>query len=149
MQTTITTLKQDDKAQWHQLFSKYCAFYNFDCSTEKADTVWQWIFDVQHPLQALAAYDQQQLVGIAHYQVMPLSLFGANTGYLADLYIAKEARRQGVAKALHQAFITEGKQQGWPFAAWLTQEGNQAARNLYDQQAEMTDLRYYVQSIPE
>jgi len=146
--TVINTLNPDQKSRWETLFTEYCAFYGFDCSAEKQATVWQWLMDPHNSLTALAAYDnQQQLIGFAHYQTMPLSLFGTDTGYLADLYISPEYRRQGSAEQLHQAFVDAGKQQGWPFAAWLTQEGNAPARAMYDKTAEMTDLRYYVQQL--
>jgi len=150
MEYTISNLTATDKSVWQRLFTEYCQFYGQDCPSEKSDTVWQWLSDPRHPLQGIAAYDKQsQLVGIAHYQSTPLSLFGTETGYLADLYVDSSVRRQGVARLLHQAFINEGKRQNWPFTAWLTQEGNQAARNLYDQSAELTDLRYYVQPVSD
>ena len=146
--TVISTLNPDQKNRWETLFTEYCAFYGFDCTPEKLTTVWQWLMDQDNSLTALAAYDdQRQLIGFAHYQTMPLTLFGADTGYLADLYISPEHRRQGIAEQLHQAFIKAGKQKGWPFVAWLTQEGNTPARAMYDKTAEMTDLRYYVQEL--
>ena len=148
MSILITALDHKDRARWEQLFVEYCDFYGFDCSPTKRDTVWQWLFDLHHPLTAIAARDSdQQLVGFAHYQTMPLSLFGTETGYLADLYVDKAYRRQGIATQLHRAFIEHASQKGWSFVAWLTQEGNTQARSLYDKTAQMTDLRYYVQQI--
>lgn len=144
----ITALQATDQQRWADLFTQYCEFYGFDCTDQKKATVWEWLMDGENSFTALAARNAEgKLVGFAHYQTMPLSLFGTDTGYLADLFVDPAHRRQGIAEQLHQAFTDAGKEKGWPFAAWLTQEGNTAARAMYDKTADMTDLRYYVEQL--
>lgn len=146
----IRPVADGDFAAWRQLFSEYCAFYGFDCNDDKLTTVWQWLFDDQHVLKGLVADDGNgTVIGLLHFQTMPMSLFGADTGYLADLYVSPDHRRNGVARLLHEAFVATGKEKGWPFGAWLAQEGNSTARAMYDQSADLTDLRYYVQGFAD
>lgn len=143
MDFRISRLRNDDFERWSQLFEQYCRFYHFDCSTQKKATVCQWLFDANYPLEGF-------VIGILHYQTVPLSLFslfGTDTGYLADLCVDQRYRQNGIATLLHEEFVTRGKAVGWPFTAWLTQETSSTARGMYDQCAELTDLRYYVQTL--
>lgn len=150
MQYRIDKLHQDDFHSWSELFSAYCQFYAIECPEDKLTQVWQWLFNPEHPLQGLGAYSADNtLVGLLHYQAIPLSLFGSDTGYLSDLYIAPEHRCQGIARLLQDAFTAIGKRANWPFCAWLTQEENSQARALYDQNATATDFRYYVQDLSD
>jgi len=67
-----------------------------------------------------------------HCREMPSPLRGARVGFLDDLFVAPDARGQGVVEALYDALRELGRAQGWPFIRWITAEDNARARAVYD-----------------
>ncbi len=79
----------------------------------------------------MAARLDGELVGFAHY-LFHASVWYAGKCYLADLFVAAQARRRGVARAMIEWVARDAEEQGYPGLYWNTLE-DAPARALYDQ----------------
>jgi len=82
-------------------------------------------------------------VGLAHFRAFLRPLAAETGGYLDDLFVAPEARGQGVAGALIAAVAAEGRARGWGILRWITARDNATARALYDRVGAATDWVTY------
>src|SRR5690242_16096368 len=97
----VTAPSSGDKAAWRVLYNGYAEFYKVPMTDQTADTVWGWIHDPAHEVNALVAKDGNgRLVGLAHYRQMARPLAGSMGGFLDDLFVAPDLRGGGVADAL-------------------------------------------------
>jgi GNAT superfamily N-acetyltransferase len=91
----------------------------------------------------LALHDDEAL-GFAHFFDLPEIVFARRCGALDDLFVAPEARRQGVAQALIEALAALGTARGWSHLRWIVPETDQAAIALYERIAARAPWRSYV-----
>lgn len=143
-QIRIRAPEERDFEAWAALFRGYMAFYQVPESGATVATVWAWIHDSQHVMQALVAVDgTDRPVGLAHFHAMPRSLGGNTVCYLSDLFADPEARGRGIGRALIDAVMERCRREGWANLRWLTQEFNYDARKLYDSYARKSDFILY------
>ena len=136
---TVRELAAADREAWQALYAGYGEFYETPLHDEKAVLVWSWIIDDAHELECLVAVDGEgTLAGLAHYRSFTRPLDGSKGIYLDDLFVAPEARKQGVARALIEGVAEVGRRRKASVLRWTTAEDNEAARALYDQVAEKT-----------
>ncbi len=139
MKVSVTPVAKADREQWGLLYQGYAAFYQVPMNDDILDAVWSWIHDDANPFFGLIAKDANGLaLGLMHCRQMPSPLRGAQVGFLDDLFVAPDARGQGVVMALYEALNALGKQQGWPFIRWITAENNYRARAIYDRLSDKT-----------
>jgi GNAT superfamily N-acetyltransferase len=128
-----------DRAAWDPLYAGYCAFYKVDHSAAKADVVWSWLMDPDHPVKGfLARDDSGAVVGMTHYRGFSRPIAGGEGCFLDDLFVVPEARGRGVAERLIAAVVEEARCRGWPVVRWITADDNATARALYDRVATKT-----------
>jgi len=138
-------VSEKDFADWSTLFEGYLEFYHFPSDPEVIQRVWTWLHDVDHPMQGIVAeLGDEGVVGLAHFSTWPLTLVGADAGYLSDLYVRKNLRGGGLGKALITHVKAEFEKRGWPLLFWLTQETNYRGRGLYDQFAPKSEFIAYM-----
>jgi GNAT superfamily N-acetyltransferase len=143
MPVTLHPVRPGDQADWEALFRGYAAFYATDAGAAEA-TVWGWILDPEEPYWAVIARDEAgRAVGLVQYSLMHRSLSGAMTVYLSDLFTLPDARGLGVGRALIDHVRAFARERGYASVRWLTQEGNSAARALYDSYAPATGFILY------
>ncbi len=136
--TSISTgpVQLDDFPRWRELYQGYADFYQVPMTDQIARTVWEWLFDPSHPLEALIARNQGgDAVGLAHFRPMPRPLRGQEMGFLDDLFVDPAWRGHDIGKNLLKALNVIGRERGWQQFRWLTREDNYRARSLYDQLA--------------
>jgi GNAT superfamily N-acetyltransferase len=138
----IGRLSEQDRAEWQVLFKGYNDFYERELPQEQYDTSWQGFMDDTR-IHALGAKLDGKLVGITHFLVHA-STSGPDVCYLQDLFTAREARGQGVARKLIEAVVEWAKARDLNRVYWLTQETNTAARKLYDQVAVNRGFIHYL-----
>jgi GNAT superfamily N-acetyltransferase len=132
------------RADWDVLYSGYAVFYGVAQTPAMRDTVWGWIRDPAHELEALIAEGASgRAIGLAHLRPFARPLRAAYGGYLDDLFVAPEQRGRGVADALLAACAELGRARGWNVIRWITAEDNARARTLYDRRATLTAWRTY------
>ena len=136
-----------DRAGWEPLFTAYGEFYRVAVTAETLETVWGWIHDPAHVVEALVAERGGALVGLAHYRAMPSPLRGATLGFLDDLYVDPAARGAGVGEALLARLAEIAAERGWRCVRWITADDNYRARTLYDRVAAKTGWNMYEMAV--
>ena len=136
---TIGPPRAEDFADWRRLYEGYATFYKMPMNDEIAGTVWGWLLDPAHPLEALLARaGDGRIVGLAHFRPMPRPLTGSTAGFLDDLFVDPALRGSGLADRLLEALGETGRKRGWSLIRWLTADNNFRARGVYDRHAQRT-----------
>ncbi len=91
----------------------------------------------------LGAYVGGKLSGIVHYLYHRSCWTIGDYCYLQDLFVAEDARKLGLGRALIEAVEREARKAGASRVYWLTHETNATARALYDQLAERPGFIQY------
>jgi GNAT superfamily N-acetyltransferase len=138
-EVTIAPPVAADKPDWRRLFDGYTIFYKRQPNDAVAETVWGWINDPAHVMEALVARDAAgRVVGIAHFRAMPRPATGSTACFLDDLFVDPEFRGGRVGERLLLALRELCRQRGWTVIRWLTADDNYRARTLYDRVATRT-----------
>jgi GNAT superfamily N-acetyltransferase len=90
------------------------------------------VFGPQACLGALVAEQEGALVGYAFWHDGYDSGWAQRGVYLCDLYVAPEARRSGVGRALVAAVAREARASGRTFLWWASRAWNADAQRFYD-----------------
>ena len=80
----------------------------------------------------LGARRDERLVGYACLYWHFSSLEAAETVLMNDLYVAEDARGEGIGRALIDASAEIARERGAPFGEWSTAPDNHTAQRLYD-----------------
>ncbi|MBY0336084.1 MAG: GNAT family N-acetyltransferase [Acetobacteraceae bacterium] len=127
------------RADWERLYAGYAEFYRVTQTPAMRETVWGWIHDPAHEVNALVAEDGSgRAIGLAHWRrfARPLS---ASTGcFLDDLFVDPAHRGSGAAQALINALRAMAKREGWSVVRWITADDNYRGRAAYDRLAKRT-----------
>jgi GNAT superfamily N-acetyltransferase len=136
---TIAPPRAEDFPDWRRLYEGYATFYKMPMNDGIAGTVWGWLLDPAHPLEALLARTSAgRVVGLAHFRPMPRPLTGSTAGFLDDLFVDPALRGSGLADRLLEAMGEAGRKRGWSLIRWLTADNNFRARGVYDRHAQRT-----------
>ena len=133
----------DDRQAWEPLWHAYQLFYKVAIPEETTRVTWARLHDPTEPMEALGAYMDGRLRGIAHYLFHRSCWTIGNYCYLQDLFVAETARHLGLGRALIAAVEERARRAGASRLYWLTHESNAAARALYDQLAERSGFIQY------
>jgi len=140
----IAPPRPEDRAGWRPLFDGYRRFYGMPETDAGAATVWGWLTDPAHGLEALLARDGTGRVGgLAHFRAMPSPTRGVEIGFLDDLFVDPALRGAGLGRRLLRAVGETARSRGWPLVRWITQDDNYRARTLYDTLARRTSWVMY------
>ena len=139
----IRPVNADERAAWEPLWKGYQTFYEVALSDETTAVTWARLHDPAEPMHILGAYVGGKLAGIAHYLFHRSCWTVGNYCYLQDLFVAESARNLGAGRALIAAVEREARAAGASRIYWLTQEGNAAARALYDKVADRSGFIQY------
>ena len=96
----IRKLEQKDLKNWAKLYNNYANFYKVPMNTGILDTIWEWIHDEAHDVNAICFELEDKIVGIAHYRTMPRPIKGQYIGFLDDLFVEPEFRGQKIAQKI-------------------------------------------------
>lgn len=140
----IRPLRASDRKQWDPLWQGYLQFNETSLTAERTELAWGRFFEDNHVFQATVAEIDGDVVGIAHAMMRPSTWELVGQMFLEDLFVAKLARGQGVARALITYVKEQAVTQGAESLYWQTREGNLAARALYDSMAKRNDYIQYV-----
>jgi len=136
----ILTALPSHRAAWESLYAGYAGFYCVRQTPEMRETVWGWILDPAHEVEALIAEDTATglPIGLAHYRPYARPLAAATGGFLDDLFVAPDRRGEGLADALIEAVAEIGRARGWTVLRWITADDNYRGRGVYDRVATRT-----------
>ena len=131
----IRPLRVDERADWEPLWRGYLDFYKTTLPQQTYETTWARLHDPSEPMWLLGAYVDGKLLGIVHFIYHRTCWTIADYCYLQDLFVAQEARKLGLGRALIEAVYKAAHEAGASRVYWLTHESNATARVLYDKLA--------------
>ena len=129
---TVRDVEAADRPAWEPLWDGYLAFYEADLPPAHTDHLWDRILDEADPIRCIVAEVDGDVVGIAQYFPHPDTWEREPVCYLEDLFVDPAHRGAGLGRALIEELRHRCEQHGWRRLYWLTQDGNNAARVLYD-----------------
>lgn len=141
MTASIRKPHAGDREQWATLYRDYA--HRYPVTDEVLATVWSWILDTGHEVEALVADDGGRLVGFAHFRAFARPTSATYGGYLDDVFVTPQARGGGIAEALLSRVAAIGAERGWTVLRWITAETNYRARAKYDKVAVRSDAVTY------
>lgn len=99
-----------------------------------------------HPAaEVLLAEDVESTpLGFAILFDLPEVVFARRCGMLDDLFVRPATRGRGLARALIETAVAEGRARGWSHLRWIVPEDDAAAIALYQRIATRADWRSYV-----
>ena len=141
MTHTITPLLDHHRSAWFVLARGYKTFYQTPITDAELDTAWQRL-RAQDGIHGMGVEINGKLVGLTHF-LFHTSTWVPTVCYLQDLFVAPEARGQGLARALIEAVADVARSHQAQRLYWFTQEHNTTARALYDQVAQFKGFIRY------
>lgn len=145
---TIERPRAEDRERWAALYQGYADFYRVEMTPQRLDTVWRWIHDPAHEVDALLARSGESVLGLAHFRPFARPLRGETGLFLDDLFVDPQVRGRGVGAALLDAVKHEAQRRGCAMVRWITADDNYRARALYDQHAVRTTWVTYDMAVP-
>ena len=105
----IRPLRLDERADWEPLWRGYLDFYKTSVPQQTYDTTWARLHDPDEPMWLLGATVDGKLLGIVHYLYHRSCWTVGDYCYLQDLFVAEEARKLGLGRALIEAVYQRGE----------------------------------------
>jgi tRNA (adenine37-N6)-methyltransferase len=145
-EVTVRDLAPHDEAAWRRLWTVYLDFYGYPLPDEVTAVTWRRLVGAELGFRALVAVDaDDEPVGFAHLLLHPTTWAVEPSCYLEDLVVDPAHRGGGIGRALLTAVVERARREGAEGVTWMTQDGNQVARRLYDQVATLSDyVRYEI-----
>jgi len=141
---TIRPITAQDEAAWRRLWTGYLEFYQTSVpQAVYASTFARLMDDDPQDFHGLVAEKDGALVGLVHYLYHRHCWRIENVCYLQDLYADPSVRGTGIGRKLIEAVYAAADQAGAPTVYWLTQDDNQAGRQLYDRVGQLTNFIKY------
>jgi GNAT superfamily N-acetyltransferase len=124
--------RPDDEANWRELWLGYTRFYQTDVPDAVTAATWGRVLDPKSAMFARVAEKDAILVGFCICVLHDGTWSQEPVCYLEDLFVAPDARKAGVGRALIEDVLALGRKQNWARVYWHTQADNATARKLYD-----------------
>ena len=139
----IRNIEIKDKEQWKRLYRGYADFYQVTISEQILETIWDWLHDTNHDLNALVYEIDNSIVALAHYRRMPSPLRGKYIGFLDDLYVEPKFRGKKIGEKIIKKLNDISKERNWGLIRWITRNDNHNAKSLYDKVAKKSTWEVY------
>lgn len=139
----IRNIEIKDKEQWKKLYHGYADFYQVTISEQILETIWDWLHDTNHDLNALVYEIDNSIVALAHYRRMPSPLRGKYIGFLDDLYVDPQFRGKKIGEKIIKKLNEISKERNWGLIRWITRNDNHNAKSLYDKVAKKSTWEVY------
>ena len=133
MTVELRDARPSDETDFRRLWEGFCNGYGLSLPPEVTAFTWARLMDPGNALTARLACVEGVPQGFAIHQHHPSTWVMGDDGYLEDLFVAPEARSQGLGRALIEDLVAIGRAKGWQRLYWLTEIENATARRLYDQ----------------
>ena len=142
-------LRASDHADWLPLWRAYLAFYQADLPETTLSLTFRRLIDPDEAtMGAFIARDEAgAALGIVHWMDHRSCWTPGDYCYLQDLFVAENARRQGVASALIDATAAAARERGCSRVYWITHETNLNAQSLYERVAERSGFIQFVRRL--
>jgi GNAT superfamily N-acetyltransferase len=141
----ISSLTDGDRAGWEVLARSFHGLAGREFSDANYGLTWGRLLDGGQ-IRGLVARLDGKVVGFAHY-LCHASVWAGGKCYLADMFVAPEVRRRGVARSLLERVARDARGLGATRLYWHTTPDNAAARALYDEVARLEELVVYTRRL--
>ncbi|MEU4164095.1 GNAT family N-acetyltransferase [Actinoplanes sp. NPDC026670] len=142
----IELLTDADHAEWSGLARRFNDHFGTAITDELYERTWHRLI-ARDEIRGAGAWADGRMVGLAHYYFHTGLWFGDRC-FLADLFVAPEARRRGVATAMLSWIAGDAAEHGITRFYWNTEHDNAGARALYDTVADYRGLIVYTYRTP-
>ena len=140
----VRALRAEDRDAWQPLWNGYLAFYRADVPGDVTEQTFARLCDGSQGTVGLVAVDGgDRPIGLAHLLYHASTWTAAGYCYLEDLFVDRERRGAGVARALIEAAAAHAAARGVSRPYWTTQQYNAPARSLYDSAGQLTSFIVY------
>ena len=133
-----------------KLFDQYRQFYQLPTDVAKATAYLEARLGARESVvlvAADAADDAEQLLGFTQLYPTWCSLLAGPVYVLYDLYVALQARRRGVGRALLKAAAERGRRDGKLRMTLSTAKTNADAQSVYESLGWQRDNEFYVYNL--
>jgi len=130
-----------------RLFDEYRQFYRLPSDLDKANAYLKARLASHESMVLVAADDAQGLVGFTQLYPTWCSLLAGPVYVLYDLYVAPQARRRGVGRALIHAATERGRYDRKLRMSLSTAKTNLGAQSLYESLGWERDEEFYVYNL--
>jgi hypothetical protein len=139
----VRAVDTNDFDFWLPLWQGYQRFYGLDIPESVTLETWRRFLAPAEPMHAVLAMADGQALGLAHsvYQRSTWTL--EDYCYLQDLFVADDARGDGIGRALIEHVYADARLRGASRVHWLTHESNRSAMQLYDRVADRSGFIQY------
>lgn len=127
MSVTIRALDQGDYAPWLALWN---ANNQGRIAADITAATWKKLMH-DDQVRGLVAQLDQQLIGLTHYVLHPVTGHLNPVCYMQDVFVHPLFRRQGVGRQLVEHLAGLGRAAGWARLYWLAEAHNKEAQALY------------------
>lgn len=139
----IRALRAEDYVAWLRLWQGYQQFYQTEIDEATTGETFRRMLSRAEPMYCLVLEQGGSMVGLVHFLTHCSTWTRGDYCYLQDLFVAEAARGNGAGEALILAVYEQARARGCSRVYWNTQEGNVAARALYDRLATKTEFIQY------
>ncbi|MGL5447405.1 MAG: GNAT family N-acetyltransferase [Rhabdaerophilum sp.] len=139
----IRRIGPTDEAQWRVGYAAFWRHFDRELDAGVYDLTWQRLHDPAENMVAFGAFEAGKLLGLAH--VVSHRSFSAvgHDHYMQHLFVAPEARRRGIGRALIEHIYDVVEKAGGHRVYWNTPADNPAAIQLYDRIGSYIGYRLY------
>ncbi|BDU22530.1 GNAT family N-acetyltransferase [Dyella sp. GSA-30] len=128
---------------WLPLWKGYQRFYDVDIQESVTHQTWARFLDPMEPMHAALAMVNDRASGLVHSIYHRSTWTAGDDCYLQDLFVAEDARGDGIGRALIEHVYEDAKRRGAPRVYWQTHESNHNAMQLYDRMADRSPFIQY------
>lgn len=137
----ITDITADDYEGWLAL---WLANNQGRCDEAVTQETWMRLNNSLYPVHGLLARKGDEIAGLLHYILHPVTGHINPVCYMQDVFVAPEHRCKGIATALIAQLAEIGKSEDWARLYWLVENNNEAAQALYKNTGLKLDFSLYV-----
>ena len=130
-----------------KLFDEYRQFYQLPTDVQKATAYLEARLGARDSVILIAADEAGQLLGFTQLYPTWCSLLAGPVYVLYDLYVAPQARRRGVGRALLKAAAERGQRDGKLRMTLSTAKTNADAQSVYESLGWQRDNEFYVYNL--
>jgi GNAT superfamily N-acetyltransferase len=144
---TIRSPRAEDESGFRDLWAAYLAFSKVELPPSATEATWKRVISTT-AMRALVAADDAsgELLGFAVFVVHDFSFSDRAACLVDDMYVRPDARGIGIGTQLLARLIAMADAEDWAKVHWVADEGNRAAREIFDRHFGASDgfVRYTV-----
>ena len=136
-------LSEGDREPWQRLYYSYLEFYESEPFEPATEILWSRLIAAEPVIQSAVIEVDGQIAGFVHFHYQLSTWTHSFHCYLEDLYVDENYRDMGLATALIAEVKRAAAEMKCSELYWITREGNEIARRIYDKLAKKSDFVRY------